>query len=253
VVVNQAFAREWWPDGHVLGKKFMDLHKAKGSDEIVIGVMNDLPQRSLADKRGPQVFICLPQLVPGDNLYGMVASIHMQLAVRTREEPQVVIPEIRRILGQLAPQLRTSKIETMNQVVEDSMGDQKLAAHLLELFGGTALLITLAGLYGSLLYAVSLRRREMAVRLAVGAQRRDILVLVLSRATGLLLIGLGVGISLYYAASRFLRSYLYGVRTNDWITLLAASLLFAICGLLAAYIPARRAAMTEPVEILREE
>ena len=80
----------------------------------------------------------------------------MQLAARTAEQPEVVIPEIRDLLGQLAPQLRGIKIETMDQVVEDSMGDQNLAAHRLELFGGTALLITLAGLYGSLLYAVSL-------------------------------------------------------------------------------------------------
>jgi predicted permease len=253
VVVNQAFAKEWSPDAPVLGKQFMQLHKAKGSREIIIGVMDDLPQRSLAEQRGPQVWICLPQLRPEDSLYRMVASLHMQLAVRTREKPEVVIPEIRNLLGQLAPQLRGIKIETMNQVVEDSMGDQNLAAHLLELFGGTALLITLAGLYGSLLYAVSLRRREMAVRLAVGAQRVDILKLILWRAAILLLVGLGAGIAISYATGRFLQGYLYKVHPGDQITLLAACLLFLTCGLLAAYLPARRAALTEPIEILREE
>lgn len=133
------------------------------------------------------------------------------------------------------------------------MGDQNLAAHLLELFGGTALLITLAGLYGSLLYAVNLRRREMAVRLAVGAQRADILRLILWRAAILLLIGVAAGTALSYATGRFLRSYLYKVHPGDWLTLLSACLLLAACGLLAAYVPARRAAMTEPIEILREE
>ncbi len=253
VVMNQAFAKEWSPDAPVLGKQFMQLHKAKGPREIVIGVMDDLPQRSLAEQRGPQVWICLPQLLPEDNLYGAVASLHMQLAVRTREQPEVVIPEIRRLLGQMAPQLRGVKIETMDQVVEDSMGDQNLAVHLLELFGGTALIITLAGLYGSLLYAVSLRRREMAVRLALGAQRFDILKIVLSRAAILLLVGLGAGIAISYATGRFLQSYTYKVHPGDPVTLLAACLLFLICGLLAAYLPARRAAMTEPIEILREE
>ena len=134
--------------------------------------MDDLPQRSLADKRGPQVLSAFPRRRRKTIFYEPTASVHMQLAVRTREKPEVVIPEIRGLLGQLAPQLRGLKIETMDQVVEDSMGDQNLAAHLLELFGGTALIITLAGLYGSLLYAVSLRRREMAVRLAVGCAAR---------------------------------------------------------------------------------
>ena len=253
VVVNRAFANAYWPDGKGVGKQLMNLHKNKKVYAIVIGVMDDLPQRSLADKRGPQVLVCLSQLAPEDNFYEPTASVHMQLAVRTRENPEVVIPEIRGLLGQLAPQLRGLKIETMDQVVEDSMGDQNLAAHLLELFGGTALIITLAGLYGSLLYAVSLRRREMAVRLAVGAQRVDILKIVLSRAAILLLIGLAAGTAISYATGRFLESYTYKVHPGDPATLLAACLLFLTCGLLAAYLPARRAAMTEPIEILREE
>ena len=112
VVVNQAFANAWSPDSPALGKQLMNLHKGKDSREIVIGVMDNLPQRSLAQQRGPQVWICLPQLIPGDNLYQAVATVHMQLAVRTREQPEVVIPEIRNLLGQLAPQLRGVKIES---------------------------------------------------------------------------------------------------------------------------------------------
>jgi predicted permease len=253
VVVNKEFAKQYWPDGKAVGKQLINLQKSTKVHATVIGVLDDLPQRSLADNRGPQVLVCMSQLAPGDNFYEPTASVHMQLAVRTREKPEVVIPEIRNLLGHLAPQLRGLKIETMDQVVEDSMGDQNLAAHLLELFGGTALIITLAGLYGSLLYAVSLRRREMAVRLAVGAQRVDILKIVLSRAAILLLAGLGAGTAISYGTGRFLQSYTYKVHPGDPATLLAACLLFLICGLLAAYLPARRAAMTEPIEILREE
>lgn len=254
IVVNQAFAKAYWPDGKVLGQRFTNWRTGKKTPRaIVAGVMDDLPQHSLADKRGPQILICVCQLEPGDTFYDVTASHHMQLAVRTREKPEIVIPEIRGLLAQLAPQLRGIKIETMDQVVEDSMGDQNLAAHLLELFGGTALIITLTGLYGSLLYAVSLRKREMAVRLAVGAQRVDILKIVLSRAAILLLIGLTAGTAISYATGRFLESYTYKVHPGDPATLLAACLLFLACGLLAAYLPARRAAMTEPIEILREE
>lgn len=251
LVVNKAFAKAYWPGSSVLGKPLIGGKDGKIL-AVVIGVMDDLPQRSLADKRGPQVLVCMAQENPGTPFYQPTASVHMQLAVRTREQPEVVIPEIRNLLGQLAPQLRGLKIETMDQVVEDSMGDQNLAAHLLELFGGTALVITLAGLYGSLLYAVSLRRREMAIRLAVGAQRFDILKIVLSRAAILLLVGLGAGTAISYATGRFLQSYTYKVHPGDPVTLLAACFLFLICGLLAAYLPARRAAMTEPIEVLRE-
>jgi len=254
VVVNRAFAKSYWPDGHVLGQPFTNWRTGKTTPRAVVaGVMDDLPQRSLADKRGPQVLVCVCQLEPEDTFYDVTASHHMQLAVRTREKPEVVIPEIRNLIGQLAPQLRGIKIETMDQVVEDSMGDQNLAAHLLELFGGTALLITLGGLYGSLLYMVSLRRREMAVRLAVGAQRADILRLVLLRAAILLAIGLGAGTAISYATGRYLQSYLYKVHPGDQTTILVACFMFLACGLLAAYLPARRAAMTEPIEILREE
>lgn len=254
IVVNQAFAKEYWPDGRALGKAFLNWRTGKKTPRaIVAGVMDDLPQRSLADKRGPQVLLCVCQLEPKDTFYEVTASHHMQLAIRTRENPEVVIPEIRNLIGQLAPQLRGLKIETMDQVVEDSMGDQNLAAHLLELFGGTALLITLAGLYGSLLYMVSLRRREMAVRLAVGAQRADILRLVLVRAAILLVTGLAAGTAISYATGRYLQSYLYKIHSGDQVTLLVACVLFLTFGLLAAYLPARRAAMTEPTEILREE
>ena len=253
-VVNRAFAKEWSPGTSLVGKKFVSLRNGdKKSETIVVGVIDDLPQRSLVQSRGPQVLFCLPQLGPDASFYQATTDIQMELAVRTRENPAAVIPEIRNILGQMAPELRGAKIQTMDQVVEDSLGDQKLAAHLLEIFGGTALLITLAGLYGSLLYMVSLRNREMAIRLALGAQRRQVMRLVLAQAAALLAIGLGAGIALSYATARFLRGYLYGVRVHDQWTLVAVSLLFAACGVLAAYLPARRAARVDPMRALRSE
>jgi predicted permease len=252
-IVNRAFAEEWWPGSNPIGKQFMQMRlDDKRSTTIVIGVMDDLPQVSLADKRGPQTLLCLPQLGPSSGFYGM-ADVGMELAVRTRENPAAVIPEIRTLLGQMAPELRGAKVRTMDQVVEDSLGNQKLAAHLLEIFGGTALLITLAGLYGSLLYMVSLRNREMAIRMALGAQRVQVMRLVLAQAAVLLMIGLGMGMAMSYATGRFLRGYLYGVRVHDQWTLVAVSVLFAACGGLAAYIPARRAARVDPMQALRSE
>ncbi len=254
VVVNRAFADEWSPGSSPMAKKFLRMRSNdKNSEAIVIGVIDDLPQRSLADKRGPQVLFCIPQLGPDASFYQATLGVHMELSARTRENPSAVIPEIRAILGQMAPELRGAKIQTMDQVVEDSLGDQKLAAHLLEIFGGTALLITLAGLYGSLLYMVSLRNREMAIRMALGAQRSQVMRLVLAQAALLLGIGLGTGVALSYATGRFLRGYLYGVRVHDQWTLIAVGVLFAACGIMAAYFPARRAASVDPMVALRAD
>jgi predicted permease len=254
VVVNKAFADTWTRDHHdILGKSFLRMSTTDKREAIVVGIMDDLPAYSLDNQHEPQVYLCMNQLQPTDTFYDVVANTHVRLAVRTRENPAAVIPEIRGILAQLLPELHGSKIETMDQVVEDSLGDQKLAAHLLEIFGGTALLITLTGLYGSLLYMVSLRHREMAIRLALGAQRSQLLRLVFSRAAVLLAIGLGAGVAVSYATGQLLRSYLYGVHAHDLFTLLAVALLFAACGALAAYIPARRAASVDPMQALRAE
>lgn len=254
VIVNQAFADEWSPESSPLRKKFLNVQaNGKNSRAIIVGVIDDLPQRSLADKRGPQVLFCIAQIGPGTSFYQPVLGVHMALSARTRENPAGVIPEMRAVLQQTAPELRGTKIETMGQVVEDSLGDQKLAAHLLEIFGGTALLITLTGLYGSLLYMVSLRKRELAIRLALGAQRSQIMRLIATQAATLLAVGLGLGIALSLATARFVRGYLYGVPAHDPWTMLTVSLLFAACAALAAYIPARRASRVDPMQALRAE
>jgi predicted permease len=253
VIVNQAFADQWTRDADILGKTLLHLRASDKREAIVAGIMSDLPAYSLADLHEPQVYLCMDQLQPGDSLYDAAASTHMQLAVRTREDPAAVVSELRTLLIQTAPELRSTKIETMDQVVEDSLGDQKLAAHLLEIFGGTALLITLTGLYGSLLYMVSLRRRELAIRLALGAQRSQIMRLIAAQAATLLAVGLGLGIALSLATARFVRGYLYGVPAHDPWTVLTVSLLFVACAVLAAYIPARRASRVDPMQALRAE
>lgn len=253
-VVNRAFAGRWWPGKNPIGQKFLSMRNSADEKSLttIIGVIDDLPQRSLASERGPQVMLCLSQLDQNSTFYNTLNN-SMELALRTEEEPAAVIPEVRTLLSGLAPELRGAKIETMDQVVEDSLGKQKLAAHLLEIFGGTALLITLIGLYGSLLYMVSLRNREMAIRLALGAQRSQITQLVMARAGGLLATGLTLGIVLSYGTAHLLRSYLYGIREHDTWTMAMVCTLFAVCAACAAFIPARRAASTDPMEALRAE
>jgi ABC-type antimicrobial peptide transport system permease subunit len=141
----------------------------------------------------------------------------------------------------------------MDQIVEDSFGSQRLAAHLLEIFGGAALLLCVAGLYGLLAYVVTQRTREMGVRIALGAQRGNLLWLVMRQAGGMLIVGVAAGIGLALASGRLVRGFLYGVEAHDGWTLAGAAVLLLVSGLVAAYLPARRAAGVDPMEALRSE
>jgi ABC-type antimicrobial peptide transport system permease subunit len=141
----------------------------------------------------------------------------------------------------------------MDQIVDDAMGSQLLAAHLLETLGALALVIALAGLYSLLAYLVTLRTREIGLRLALGAQRSDILGLVLRNATVLLVAGVGLGVVLSIAASRLLAGFLFGVQRHDALTITISATLLLVVGIGAALLPARRAASIEPMEALRNE
>ena len=177
----------------------------------------------------------------------------MDLVVRTRRPVAEMIPELRDILRQASPELQSATVTTMDQIVEDSYGSQRLAAHLLEIFGGSALLLCAAGLYGLLAYLVTQRTRELGVRVALGASRATLLWLVMRQAGAMLLTGVLVGSGLALASGRLVRGFLYGVSVHDGSTLVGAAALLLISGLVAAYLPARRAAGADPMEALRAE
>jgi ABC-type antimicrobial peptide transport system permease subunit len=141
----------------------------------------------------------------------------------------------------------------MDQVVEDSYGDRTAAAHLLEFFAGSALLLCLVGLYGILTYIVSQRTRELGVRLALGAQKPQLVWLVMRRAVVILAAGSAIGLALSLSATRIISNLIYGVSPFDPMTVTAATLLLVATGLVASYIPARRAATVDPIRALRTE
>ena len=177
----------------------------------------------------------------------------MNLAVRTERSPNSFLPDLREVLRSASPELTGSTFTTMDQVVEDSYGDQRTAARLLQIFGGSALLLCIAGLYGLLSYLVTQRTRELGVRFALGAQRGQVIWLVMREAGYILAAGSIVGLVFSVFSSRVLKSFLYGVTPYDASTFGAASLLLIGAGLVAAYIPARRAAAMNPMEALRAE
>jgi ABC-type antimicrobial peptide transport system permease subunit len=219
----------------------------------IVGIVDDLHQVGIADPAMPEIDIDAAQLLPSDGFYPATLQGHAELILRSSRDAKSLVPDLGGVMRQFNGDLAGSKISTMDQIVEDAMGSQVLAVHLLEALGGLALLVALAGLYSLLAYLVTLRTRELGLRLALGAQREDILSLVLRGAGALLLAGTVIGIGVSLAAARLLQGFLFGVKQSDVTTLVCSSLLLLLVGTFAAWLPARRASRLEPMEALRTE
>ena len=257
VIVNEAFVRKILPGKDPLGMQIdmrnQDNPQDKTAPLTIVGVVADSLQDAVGGDVTPELEFDLEQLAPGDPMYSILAAFHMDLTVRTRLAPATALAMMTRDIHALEPEMALQGSESMQQAIDDSLGSQTLAARLLGIFGISALAIALAGIYGLLSYSVSQRTRELGVRLALGAQRGDVLWLVLRRASILLGIGIGIGIAVSWATSGILRSFLYGLHAYDALTVLAVALVLGVCGIAASYLPARRAASTDPMEALRTE
>ena len=256
VVVNRAFANLYAPNKHdpasLIGKQLFGFKLRKNAPFMVAGIVDAERQANISESSQPEVEVCLPQVSPGSYEYEP-STAAIDLAVRTESAPDSIIPALRSTLRYANPEFAHATFDTMNQMVEDSYGSQRLAAHLLEIFGASALLLSIAGLYGLLAWVVAQRTREMGIRIALGAPRGNLVWLVLRQAGGMLLVGVACGAGLAWMTARFVRAYLYGVSAHDGWTMAAAAALLCASGLLAAYIPARRAARVDPIVALRAE
>jgi predicted permease len=255
-VVNRAFAKLYEPANGDVDKFVLSMggdRTEKPRNFKIVGVVDDLHQVGIAEAAMPEIDINAAQLRPTDGFYQPTMQAHIELVLRSSRDAGSLLPDLNRAMRELNPDLASSDILTMDQIVEDAMGSQLLAARLLEALGALALLVALAGLYSLLTYLITLRTRELGLRLALGAQREDIITLVLCGAGTLLMTGtvIGIGISLF--AARLLHSFLFGVTPHDPVTLIAAPLLLLCVGTLAAWLPARRAAGLEPMQALRTE
>jgi ABC-type antimicrobial peptide transport system permease subunit len=202
----------------------------KNAPARIVGILEDEQQSNIKESSQPEVDICLPQITPDGKFYERMEDVEMDLAVRTEQPPAEVIPELRRILRQASPEFQNAPIITMDQIVEDSYGSERLAAHLLEIFGGAALLLCVAGIYGLLAYIVTQRTRELGVRIALGAQRTSLLWLVMRQAGTTLLLGLTAGVGFALAAGRLAQSFLFGVKADDGLILAGTSILLLASG-----------------------
>ncbi|MGH9653421.1 MAG: ABC transporter permease [Bryobacteraceae bacterium] len=249
-VVNQALVRRYFPHGDPLGHQ---VQFGKHTIYTIVGVTADVHQSDLNQATVPEIDLSYLQVTPKDGFLANLISMFMQLAVRTEQNPKTIIPQVRSILHNINPDLALNPFITMEQQVDNSFGNQTLAGRLLMLFAAIALLIAGAGLYSLLAYSVSQRRHEIGIRIALGAQRGQVLRMVFTHAVAVTGIGIAIGLIGSWFAARTLESFLYGVPPHDWHTMLAVAAILLAISMLAAYLPARSAASVDPMIALRAE
>ena len=240
VIINQSLARKYFANRNPIGGRInTDDHHIQWS--TVVGVIGDVRNSSLEEAPAPQIYHANSEFSGG------------YIAVRSTLRPKVLATEIRLALHTIDPNLAAGDIQTMGELESEASARRRFQTSLLTVFAGVALFLALVGLYGLMAYSVSHRTREVGIRMALGAQRSDVLLLVLKKAALLLVLGLVSGLVASWFATRAIQAFLFGVGRHDPITILSVCALLAVSGLIAALIPARRAASIDPMQALRTE
>lgn len=240
-VVNQAFAERYFTDGHAVGKTIR-LTGAEHSTEVV-GVVGDARTGNLTRAPSPEIYLCLWQ----------ARAFSKDLVVRTASDPRAVIAAVRAELRAVNPTVAVEHVKTLDDLRADSLASRIFAGRLLVGFSIVGTLLTVVGVYGVLAFSVASRRREIAIRMAIGAHKRDIRQLIVGEGFRLVAGGIAAGVAGALMVSRMLQAFLFGVGPTDSLTIATAGLLFAGVTLLACWAPTRRATAVDPLEALRCE
>ena len=237
VLVNQTFANLFFPDIDPLGRRFGNSVQSQFQ---IIGVVNDAKYRSLREPMTP-------------TFYNLGSDDVFVLCVRTRTRPETIIRPVRRELAALDPALPFIEVHTLAEEVDASAASERLTATLASLFGVLAAMLAALGIYGLLSYAVAQRRREIGVRMALGARPGDIGRMIGRQALALVTAGTAAGLAVAWVAAPAIRSLLYGVTPADGMSLATAAAFVLLVSALATAIPAGRATRVEPASALRDE
>jgi len=240
-IVNEAFVRLFFPKQGPLGQH-VETHFMPIANRQVIGVVGDVHQSGPAALPPPEVYIPFSQ----------APNATMTLLVRT-ENPESVTPAVKSIVAALDKDQAIDKITTMESLLAQSVAQPRFYSLLLGIFASLALVLAVIGTYGVISYSVAQRTHEIGVRVALGAQPRDIIRMVLGEGALLAGVGVAAGIGGALTLTRFLRSLLFEVNPTDPVTLVAVAILLTLVALAACYIPARRAMKVDPMVALRYE
>ena len=242
-VINQAMARRYFGDSNPLGRRFYSTDQPEQKFEIV-GVVKDVRYRSLRRPSTPAYYLPFFQN-PG--------NMGMTFALRTTSDSGALTRSLRQVVREVDPTVQMRDLRSLNDVVNTALRQERALTHLGGFFSLFALSLACLGLYAVLSFSVVQRAREIGVRIALGAQMKDVLALVVGQGLKLALLGLALGMSAALAVTRYIASQLYGVTATDPLTFIGVAVLLAIVALLACWIPARRATKVDPIVALRTE
>ena len=247
-VINETMARQYWPGESAVGKRF----RLGGTDSTspwrtVIGVIGDVKEMGLEAPPKAEFFF------PYQQLPDMLWNLPRDLTVRTTGDPLSVAAAVRQAVWSVDPAQPVSNVRTMEEIMAEEVAQRRIGMTLLAAFAALALLLASLGIYGVLSYAVTQRTQEIGIRMALGANRRAVLRLVMADGLRLAGVGVAIGLGASFALTRLMSGLLFGVSASDPRTLVGVTLLLTAVALLACYIPARRAAKVDPMIALRYE
>ena len=253
-VVNQTFAKKFFPGENPIGRRFGGSEKGPGDYQIV-GVVEDTTYVSVRWKDHAMYFLSMMQRAPSDkDPIDKDLSLYAGAIVLETDRPMNDMESLaRRTLGSINPNLTVVKFQTFEDQIADRFNDDRMIARLTELFGGLALLLAAVGLYGVTAYTVALRTSEIGIRMALGAERKSVVALVMRGAMMQAGVGLAIGIPVALVCVRFVKTQLYEITNADASVLAVAIVTLAVAACIAGMIPARRAASIDPMRALRVE
>ncbi|MDT5270423.1 MAG: hypothetical protein QOH49_2609 [Acidobacteriota bacterium] len=246
VIINQTLAKRFFPTEDPIGKRIVEGNTAAAPDGAkftIVGVVGDVKYSGLSSKVGPQLYFPYTQQPISGGYF----------VVRTSADPGTMLQSARKAVYAVDNEQPVRLLKTMDQLLSESVAQQRFSMLLLNVFAAAALLLTSIGLYGLMAYSVTQRTHEIGIRLALGAKQRNVLLMVLKHGMTLALVGMVIGLIGAFAGARVITSLLFGVSASDPIIFLGAALAIIAVALLACLIPARRAARVDPIVALRQE
>jgi len=256
-VINDALARKFFPSEDALGKHLGFASARHGGDYEIVGIVENTKYVDPKLPAEPMVFVPLLQTVtyedPTQNAYQAWGNYIDGIQLHVAGRPENLQTEIRSALAEIDPNLTVIKMTNLEEQVDSRLNSQRLIAQLTSLYGVLALMLACVGLYGVAAYTVTRRTSEIGLRMAIGAGTQQVLFMVLRSAMAPIVLGLGIGIPVVFAAGHAISTQLYGLKSYDPAILGEAIAVLAISAALAAVLPARRAAAIDPIRALRTE